>query len=126
MGMINNVPIAFHALLHFPHPSSKKFKRGHRLVVLPDYQGLGIGLRFNEKIAQIYIDQGYRYIVTSASPTLSHARNKSKKWKLTSCGRKGGHKGKRDKIDLWNKSSAKRFTTSWEYIGESAIRATAQ
>ena len=43
IGFFENNPVVFFAVLHFPHPRVKNFKRGHRLVVLPDYQGLGIG-----------------------------------------------------------------------------------
>ena len=35
-------PIAFCSVKHFPHPKNPKIKTVHRLVVRPDYQGLGI------------------------------------------------------------------------------------
>ena len=56
IGYIENNPVCFFAVLHFPHPKVKNFKKGHRLVVLPDYQGLGIGHIFSSEIAQDFID----------------------------------------------------------------------
>lgn len=59
--------IAFMGVLHQPHGINKKIKRVSRLVVLPDYQGIGIGYRFLNLIADYYTRQGYDFtIVTSA------------------------------------------------------------
>ena len=33
------------AIIHFPHPI-KSYKKVHRLVILPDYQGIGLGTLF--------------------------------------------------------------------------------
>lgn len=53
----NNNIIGFCAVLHQPHPINKKLKRVSRLVILPDYQGIGLGTKFLNEIAKIYIKQ---------------------------------------------------------------------
>ncbi|HEY2510278.1 MAG TPA: GNAT family N-acetyltransferase, partial [Polyangiaceae bacterium] len=40
--------IAFNSIRTLPHPVAKNIKLAHRLVVLPDYQGLGVGWKLNE------------------------------------------------------------------------------
>lgn len=44
---------AFSSVLPFPHPRKKDTCRGHRMVVLPDYQGLGIGLTLGNFVGEL-------------------------------------------------------------------------
>lgn len=44
-GLIDGRPVALTAVLPFPHPKRKGLWKGHRTVVLPDFQGMGIGKR---------------------------------------------------------------------------------
>ena len=39
----NDEIIGFLAVRHMPHPDNDHIKMVHRFVVLPDYQGIGIG-----------------------------------------------------------------------------------
>jgi GNAT superfamily N-acetyltransferase len=111
-GFIENKPVVFFAVIHFPHPKVNNFKKGHRLVVLPDYQGLGIGHIFSSEIAQIYKSDGYRFIITSSTKSLFSQRQKDPKWIVT-------HKGRfsRPKGDLSSVTSENKMTFSYEYIG---------
>lgn len=72
-------------VIHFPHPKNKKIKKVTRLVVLPDYQGIGLGVAFLNEVAEIYKDYDFR-IMTSAK-NLIHALNKHKNWRLENFGR---------------------------------------
>ena len=45
------------AVLHQPHGKIKNLKRCSRLVILPDYQGIGLGTMFLTIIAQHYANQ---------------------------------------------------------------------
>jgi GNAT superfamily N-acetyltransferase len=47
--------------------------RGHRAVILPDFQGMGIGVRFTEIVAQIHLDEGHRFSRT-AHPKLGYIK----------------------------------------------------
>jgi len=65
----------------------KGWKRGHRMVVLPDYQGIGIGTAFEEYTSQYYADKGWNINVTTTTPALIHSLARSKKWLLIRKGR---------------------------------------
>ena len=65
----------------------KGWKRGHRMVVLPDFQGIGIGTAFEEFTSQYYADLGWNVNVTTTTPALVNALVKSKKWNLVRAGR---------------------------------------
>jgi len=115
VGVLENEVIVFIAILHFPHPRCRNFKRVHRLVVLPDYQGVGIGNAFLNEIAKIYLKQGFRFIITTTLPTLK-LKNK---WKLT---REGKIKtpSSRTRMRNFDKSSSyNKFTRSFEYLNKS-------
>lgn len=57
--------------------------RGHRTVVLPDYQGLGIGVRLSDAIAQLHVEAGKRYFSKTAHPRMGEYRNRSPLWTPT-------------------------------------------
>lgn len=67
-------------IIHFPHPKNPKIKKVTRLVVLPDYQGIGIGTRFLNEIAKFYDD--YDFNITTSAKNLIHALNKNDNWTL--------------------------------------------
>lgn len=118
VGYYENNPVCFFAVIHFPHDIVKNFKKGHRLVVLPDYQGLGIGHKFSSEVAQIWLNKGYRFIITSSTKALFHQREKDPRWIIT---RKGRVSEGSDSGYLHNKSrdfSRNKLTYSYEYIGE--------
>ena len=69
-------------MIPFPHPQRKNIRMGHRLVVLPDYQGLGIGLAFDNWLGEYLNDRGYRYHKTISHPALIHAYARSPRWEL--------------------------------------------
>jgi GNAT superfamily N-acetyltransferase len=83
--------IGFCSVLTQPHPTVKKLKRVHRLVILPDWQGIGIGKQFVSFIGQMYKDAGYKLsIVTSAKNMIKGLYN-SGTWKLRHLGQNKLH-----------------------------------
>lgn len=119
VGYYMNNPVCFFAVLHFPHQHESRFKKGHRLVVLPDYQGLGIGHKFSTAIAQHYIDNGYRFIITSSTKSLFTQRKNDARWIITRSGRVGaGSKtGVLHNSNDGGSFSRNKLTYSYEYIG---------
>lgn len=72
--------IGFMAVLHQPHAAFKNMKRCSRLVILPDYQGIGLGSKFLNVIADYYKSKGFDFcIITSAKNMICALRN-SCKW----------------------------------------------
>ena len=80
---INGEPVAWCSVLHFPHPKVKNMKRIHRLVVKPDYQGIGLSGLFLDEICKIYKKDKYRIRLVTSSPALIHGFLKGKKWVMT-------------------------------------------
>lgn len=118
IGMIEDRPAAFCAVLHFPHPKVDNFKMVSRLVVLPDYQGIGLGLRMVNAVAEKYRGAGFRVFIVTSNPALRSLFEKNAGWILKRFGRvpligKGTH---RVEIAFSKTSSTRRLTMSWEYI----------
>lgn len=107
VGYIEDKPVVFCAVLHQPHSKSKNIKRCTRLVVVPDYQGLGIGGRMLDYVGGLYKDKGYRFTIVTSNPALNNSLKKNIKWKLKSIGRKSKH-------SRIKQTSANRKTFSWE------------
>jgi GNAT superfamily N-acetyltransferase len=96
----------------------KGWRRGHRTVVLPDFQGLGIGNRMVELVAEeLYRREGLRYRATTSSPAIVHHRRRHPEmWRLVQPPVMKGAGG-------WSrgdyKTSVGRLTCSWVFIPES-------
>ena len=84
VGLIGDKPVAFHAAIHSTNRDIHSYWRGHRTVVLPEFQGLGIGTAFSDAIAQIYVDRGLRYFSKTAHPSFGEHRQNSPLWRATS------------------------------------------
>ena len=62
--------------------------QGHRFVVLPDYQGIGIGGRLLDALGADHLARGERFVFTAISPALFGAvRGKSWWARGTNCER---------------------------------------
>ena len=83
IAIVNNEIAGFISVLHFPHPKVKNIKKVHRLVVLPDYQGAGIGLKLLNEVGKIYKNEKWRFNIVTSSPSLIYALKKSKEWICT-------------------------------------------
>lgn len=88
VGLIGDKPVAFHAAIHSTNRDIHSYWRGHRTVVLPEFQGMGIGTAFSDAIAQMYVDRGMRYFSKTAHPSFGEHREKSPLWRATSTNRK--------------------------------------
>ena len=127
IGQLNNRPIAFGAVICQPCVLKHAY-REHRIVVLPDFQGMGIGNKFSESIGQAYVNAGCRYISKTANPRMGIHRDNSSLWRQTS----HNHSDRTDMLKSTftsNKSIyfrtddvvnvyAKRVCYAHEYIGD--------
>lgn len=85
IGVINGDPVAFSAVIHGCGRDIRSYWRESRLVVVPEFQGLGIGSRMSEAVAGIYVDLGKRFFSKTAHPALGEYRNNHpEKWRATS------------------------------------------
>jgi len=98
----------------------KKF-RECRTVILPDFQGMGIGVRFSNAVADLHIEDRYRYFSKTAHIRMGEYRQTSPLWRATSTNLKDRSKSQHNnKKALWHhmKLDTKRICYSHEYIGE--------
>lgn len=115
-----NTPIGFVSVLAYPSGTVKNAWREHRTVVLPDYQGLGIGVRISDAVAQMFIDGGCRYFSKTSHPRMGEYRENSMLWKATSKNRKSRKDYKTDrktKEDKYKMKHATRVCFSHEFVG---------
>lgn len=78
----NDEPVAFSAWTHRMTRSRRAHDmREHRTVVLPDYQGIGIGNRISELCASIFCGAGGRAFSTTSHPGMIHYRHASPTWR---------------------------------------------
>lgn len=108
IGCIQGSPAAFIALIHFVHPRTRKIRMIHRLVVLPDYQGIGIGMKLMTFVARRYISKGLRVRIVTSNPALRTSLKNSPNWCLM-------YKGRHKKHKNISADSSKRFTVSFEF-----------
>lgn len=120
----NDKPVAFTAVLHFPHPISKNIKREHRTVCLPDYQGVGIGNAMSAYVGSLCKGLGYRFMSQTSHPAMIRSRNLSKEWKMIA---KPNNKSKTMAKGFGGNSGPKnRLRATFEYIGPSLQRSEAE
>ena len=86
--LLGDKPIGFHAAIHSTNRDIHSYWRGHRTVILPEFQGMGIGTAFSDAIAEIYVSRGLRYFSKTAHPSFGEHREKSPLWRATSTNRK--------------------------------------
>jgi len=115
-----NKIIGFIGILPLPHAYMQNCFRVTRLVVLPDYQGLGIGFAFNNYIASLYKKIGCRYFIKTSNPAIGEKLVNSKDWKETSKSRKVFDKKSLEMMDrgIWGYNN-KNNSYSTEFIGQS-------
>jgi ABC-type lipoprotein export system ATPase subunit len=110
---IDGVSAAWCSVLHFPHPHLKNMKRIHRIVVRPDYQGIGLGTAFMSNVAESYALKGNRVALVTSAPSLIYGLQRHKRWAMT---RKPGRVQKTAKSGvLAGTTSDARLTATFEY-----------
>ena len=64
-------------------------RRFTRIVTLPDYQGIGIGMRAVAAVAELHRAEGQRINVTSSHPALIRHCRRSPLWKAVNVKKSG-------------------------------------
>lgn len=107
------------SVLPMPCGTSKHSFRSHRLVVLPDYQGLGIGTKVNEFFGQYYVEHGLKYFMRTTHTRLQRNMSSNPYWKPTSTNGKQRTGINESNTSTMMKYDDKRICASFEYLGES-------
>jgi GNAT superfamily N-acetyltransferase len=86
-----------------------------RLVTLPDYQGVGMGMRFAESVADLHVQKGERVNITAAHPALIRHCTASPKWRTVSI--RPGHQRPPAFVNNY-RGSVGRCVASFEYVAQ--------
>lgn len=108
-------PVTFCATL--PIISRKNHRRFTRIVTLPDYQGMGIGMRVVAAVASLHRQEGLRINVTSSHPALIRHCRSSPLWRAVNV-RTAGARSPTSKRFPGYRAAVGRAVVSFEYIGE--------
>lgn len=107
--------------------TAKGTKTISRIVVLPDYQGIGIGSRLLDAVAGILQEENWRVSITTSHPGMIAHLGRSQTWKVTACdamskkvwtNEKALRTGKRKAADGAMRSSAGRVRCSATFQGD--------
>jgi GNAT superfamily N-acetyltransferase len=110
-----NRPVAFSSWTTHIGPGPLT-RREHRTVVLPDYQGVGIGSALCECVASMWKGLGYKVRSTTTHPAFNASRRKSPNWKLT---RAPSLNLSPDTGNCTHvKRASTRLTSGWLFVGD--------
>lgn len=120
VALWNEKPVAFMAILPFPSGVIENGFRISRVVVLPDFQGLGIGFKICNWFGQIYKNDDKTMYIKTSNPALWSVFNKNDNWEF--CGETKGEakaemmQSKKMKSKGHFKEST-RISKSFKFIG---------
>lgn len=123
VARFENRPAAFAAVLPFPHPLRPGW-REHRLVCLPDFQGVGIGSALSEFVASLFVATGKPYFSTTSHPAMIAHRANSPLWKMHRRPRMVSRSGPNSRAScaMSETISRARNTAGFEFIGSANPR----
>lgn len=121
----NDIPVAFNATLALPNPFLKNAWRESRTVVLPDYQGMGIGSWLSDYIGSIIKAEEGRYFSKTTHPAMISYRLKNKNWKETTHSRKS-RSPENESMLAKNWVVTDRLCYAFEYIGSASTQEEAK
>ena len=107
-------PVAFSAIIHVRMNS--RYYRVSRLVVLPDYQGIGVGKRLLNFMAELCTSQTkLPFFILTSNPQLIHGNMKN--WRVIRFGHAcRGRENTQMNNDIRQSLSRKRLSVSLQYL----------
>lgn len=113
---VDNKPVCFAGVLHFPHPRNKRIKRVSRLVTLPDWQGLGLAMSLCDRLGAAYAALGFELRTYPAHRALVRAFQRRETWRIErEAGNPVVRKSKTSGLSGWN--DAMRPCAVFSYVG---------
>jgi GNAT superfamily N-acetyltransferase len=105
-----------------PIIARKNHRRFTRIVTLPDYQGIGIGMRAVAAVAALHRAEGLRINVTSSHPALIRHCDHSPLWRTVNVRKTGGTPQRKNARFGGYRNAAGRAVVSFEFIGGTDFR----
>jgi ABC-type lipoprotein export system ATPase subunit len=123
LATVEQRPAVFAAVINH-RGQNEDCRREHRIVCLPDFQGVGLGSAVSEAIAAIYTGLGFTYYSRSGHPAMIHHRSRSKSWRL--CGSISALSCPKQKGKFRKTESFGRLSASFAYVGAKVSAGVAQ
>jgi GNAT superfamily N-acetyltransferase len=125
-AFLDDQPVAFDAWLPFVGKlrGSEKGRRCHRIVTLPDFQGVSIGNALLAHDAGVWAALGYRALISTGHPGFMHALARDQHWQMTASPRRTARDGGSNTSAATR--SADRLMASFRYTGPPADLALAR
>jgi ABC-type lipoprotein export system ATPase subunit/GNAT superfamily N-acetyltransferase len=117
VGLIDGKPAVLVATMFFPHPKVTQLYKISRIVVLPDYQGLGLGAIALDLVAGAFKAMGKKMNIVTSHPAFIKSLNRGGTWKMTRKPSRVGIAGATSTMSS-SGSSRNRLTTTFSYVGE--------
>ena len=123
LEQLGSVPVGFVATIRHnsrPEPGGLIPFRAHRTVVLPTWQGMGIGGLLSDAVARLHVVEGRRYFGQTVHPALGAHRDRSPLWRAT----EWNHSLRQFRIENWKQRlqnvrvrlRVPRYTYSHEFV----------
>ena len=114
MATIEDKPCAFFAFLPMPSGTVKNAWRCSRIVVLPEFQGMGIGYKATKTLFSMYKSIKRRMYIRTINPALVHSFKRDRAFKYN-----GYTKSSPEGGQMKNRKIRESKAHSFEYIGDS-------
>ena len=115
IATINGDFAGFSSIIKFPHPKKKNAWRGHRTVVLPDFQGIGLSMILTKFICEELAKSGQIFITTTSNVARVKGLMKDKDFVCTRKSRTDRGKGDFQNMKSKGNTSSSRVTYAFEY-----------
>jgi ABC-type lipoprotein export system ATPase subunit/GNAT superfamily N-acetyltransferase len=112
----NDKPVGICAVINQPRKGCPNGFALSRTVVLPDFQGMGIGSKISEFCASMFVGIGGKVYTKTVNPALGEYRNKSDKFRPTA--QNGKVRKLKDDTDKKARNRLTRASYCHEYIGQ--------
>lgn len=111
--------VGFVSVIYQPSGNMKYAWRISRIVILPDYQGLGCGLKFTEFISQQYINSGYKVFARFSHVKIYNHVINSGLWRMSTSNKRTARPSANKCSAFGNKNrDMNRVSYSAEYMGD--------
>lgn len=105
------------AMLVYPSGTTKYGWRESRTVILPDFQGLGLGTKLREWVAEHFVAQGLKVYTRTSHIRIRNHCEESALWLSTASNGKISNKTSATTQIGWWATDNKRICGSYEYMG---------
>lgn len=115
----NDKPVGIVAMINQPRKGCPNGFAISRVVILPDFQGMGLGTKICEFSASLFVAQGGKVYIKTINPALGVYHNNSDIWRATSMN--GKIRKLKEDTDKKAKNRLERPSYCHEYIGKPII-----